>query len=1365
MDASKKRVGSLVLQARTFDKRDVEAWNGRWEGATWSMDASTAPFARVWMGQNETRLQAEALGNHRGTNRSAELFLAVAKACQRENVEIVGKVDCCCHEEEGGAVLRLLGDVYLPSRCWENAHHWSATGAAATLFLHLRENNGSKKATVVEETGEEVLEPWDAEQKMADGNLHLEKVASDEGEMLDPFSLTACFKTLPSKFQLIDIRNDTFVMEPADKELARHQLGINCLPTSTLAGIIACLDAQDLAALGQTCKYFKSAVKEAVPYLKLALFPHQRIAVQWMLKRETGDPARLIQHPHWRELPLQEQNLYLDTVNGGMEVESCPRVPDFRGGLFCDEPGLGKTITGIALVLKTLGTMAVPPAGAQVTEVTTYEGRQGAYYTVKNTSRKRARSLLGSHGGANVNGMGSPIKRVHKSVVRYMKQQSQHFSKKEENGIASGDKGSESIRSDLGSVPDVWVGCDACSKWRRIPEAALQIKDNESWFCTMSPDAERNTCAAPQEPYDHVSFVKADGFLPRDFTDGGNELSIDQMAAVHDENVTFFKGVLIEYKDFFTKQHSDTSLAPILWWILKTKDLDLQLSQATGIVVSKDYRFPQDYGKFLRKLGLEKVPAKVQSDMAGQVRGNNGNGRKSSASLAGGSSPAKGQVNPHRWRQPPTLGSVKLDLQAVQKAIEIMRKDSRDAASGDHRFYLSAATLIIVPSTLIAHWEQQIARHTKTGILQVYVLGSIKDTPPVHELAWHYDVVITTMSRLSLEWMRRKESALAQIHWLRIIIDEGHMLGSSLSITNKLQMACALRADRRWIMTGTPTPNSVSSGVANLQPLLAFLHCEPYGSQMKVWNEAILRPLEQKSIAGLFRLRNLLSRIMIRATKSEIKTLPQLKTSVKKISFTKGHARSYNELVAVILRNLLLADWNDPDHIESLLSPKNSKWAREMLENVRMSCCIAGNCELEATEADIRETLILLADRNGYERVEDHVLIPPFLADDHALKKVENGLRHGGHCGKCEEWARLLLVTPCAHLLCLECIAGSKTNCTMPNCGKAYKMQSETDKRRLKDNPLPKWPVPVELIEWQTAFAQQGAGDISSVSGGQWRPNWRSTHSSKIAYLVERLEALGIQKRLGSVGCNMSQPVPPQGFLFRTPDPVHQPCKIIIFSQFWMHLQLIESRLSAHGYQYCFLSNSQPLLERYQNINRFEKDPHIAILLMDSVGSVGLDLSFVEHVFLMEPVADQSLEEQIVSRAHRMGAKKTVHVETLVMKGTVEEHILELKASKKAMKAEDKAHISKNEKDEEGRAQVCGMLTKLHTISLLRDYDLKGNQVDPSSPGAGDQEVEKIAEPIMPFVSSSPAVPWHIVAEDRQQRRAVRFADDSPAIR
>lgn len=63
-----------------------------------------------------------------------------------------------------------------------------------------------------------------------------------------------------------------------------------------------------------------------------------------------------------------------------------------------------------------------------------------------------------------------------------------------------------------------------------------------------------------------------------------------------------------------------------------------------------------------------------------------------------------------------------------------------------------------------------------------------------------------------------------------------------------------------------------------------------------------------------------------------------------------------------------------------------------------------------------------------------------------------------------------------------------------------------------------------------------------------------------------------------------------------------------------------------------------------------QHDGGVGVLLVDETGSVGLDLSFVSWVFLMEPLGDASLQAQVTARAHRMGASQAVHVETLVMK-------------------------------------------------------------------------------------------------------------------
>ena len=72
-----------------------------------------------------------------------------------------------------------------------------------------------------------------------------------------------------------------------------------------------------------------------------------------------------------------------------------------------------------------------------------------------------------------------------------------------------------------------------------------------------------------------------------------------------------------------------------------------------------------------------------------------------------------------------------------------------------------------------------------------------------------------------------------------MILDEGHLLGAGLAMTNKLQTARALHAERRWVMTGTPTPNKPTAHVAHLQPLLDFLRQQPYGTQRKLWEVRI----------------------------------------------------------------------------------------------------------------------------------------------------------------------------------------------------------------------------------------------------------------------------------------------------------------------------------------------------------------------------------------------------------------------------------------------------------------------------------------------------------------------------------------------
>lgn len=151
------------------------------------------------------------------------------------------------------------------------------------------------------------------------------------------------------------------------------------------------------------------------------------------------------------------------------------------------------------------------------------------------------------------------------------------------------------------------------------------------------------------------------------------------------------------------------------------------------------------------------------------------------------------------------------------------------------------------------------------------------------------------------------------MHWLRIVLDEGHAIGT-LAMTNRLQMAANLRAERRWVMTGTPAPSTSGGGggveVSYMQPLLAFLHDEALGgSSAGGWQAAVARPMAARADEGRWRLAAALRRCMIRASKDAMLAMPRLRRRAELLSFSPTHAASYNSFVDIVRFNLLTSDW------------------------------------------------------------------------------------------------------------------------------------------------------------------------------------------------------------------------------------------------------------------------------------------------------------------------------------------------------------------------------------------------------------------------------------------------------------------------
>ncbi|PIN04982.1 hypothetical protein CDL12_22477 [Handroanthus impetiginosus] len=713
----------------------------------------------------------------------------------------------------------------------------------------------------------------------------------------------------------------------------------------------------------------------------------------------------------------------------------------------------------------------------------------------------------------------------------------------------------------------------------------------------MNSDPLYQSCNAPEESWDSKeSITYLPGFRAKG-SSGGQE-----------ENVTFFTSVL---KEHYTLINSETKEA--LTWLAKLSPNKLAEMETTGLVSPIvgtslfDSRVSRDYHKIFQAFGLMK---RVE----------------------------KGAM---RWYYPRNLLNLTFDLESLRIAL----CEPLDSL----RFYLSSATLVVVPSNLVDHWKTQIERHVRPGQLRVYIWGDQKKKPSAHILAWDYDVVITTFNRLSAEWGPRKRSVIMQVHWLRVMLDEGHTLGSSLTLTNKLQMAVSLTATNRWLLTGTPTPNTPNSQLSYLQPMLKFLKEEIYGQNQKSWESGILRLFEAEMEEGKSRLLQLLKRCMISARKTDLKAIPPCIKRVTFVDFSEEHAKSYNELVETVRRNILMADWNDSSHVESLLNRKQWKFRATTIKNLRLSCCVAGHIRVTDAGEDIQDTMDILAENGVDPMSQEYALIKYYLL-------------YGGNCMRCKEWCRLPVITPCRHLLCLDCVALDSERCTFPGCGNSYEMQSPEELAR-PENPNPKWPVPKDLIELQPSYKQD-----------DWNPDWQSTSSSKVTYLVRQLKKLQETNRMIGFPCENMEVMSnelnfssnkiyldvPLKYCRKSMNKWSQISleKVIVFSQFLEHIHIIEQQLTIAGIQFAGMYSPMHSSNKMKSLANFQHDPNCMALLMDGSAALGLDLSFVTHVYLMEPIWDRSMEEQVISRAHRMGAARPIHVETLAMNGTIEEQML-----------------------------------------------------------------------------------------------------------
>lgn len=125
--------------------------------------------------------------------------------------------------------------------------------------------------------------------------------------------------------------------------------------------------------------------------------------------------------------------------------------------------------------------------------------------------------------------------------------------------------------------------------------------------------------------------------------------------------------------------------------------------------------------------------------------------------------------------------------------------------------------------------------------------------------------------------------------------------------------------------------------------------------------------------------------------------------------------------------------------------------------------------------------------------------------------------------------------------------------------------------------------------------------------------------------------------------------------------------RALVFSQFTSLLAIVREALDARGVRYLYLDGSTPAAKRDEAVRAFQGGEGDLFLISLKAGGTGLNLTGADYVIHLDPWWNPAVMDQATDRTHRIGQTRAVTVYRIVSTGTIEEKILTLHASKRAL--------------------------------------------------------------------------------------------------
>lgn len=754
-----------------------------------------------------------------------------------------------------------------------------------------------------------------------------------------------------------------------------------------------------------------------------------------------------------------------------------------------------------------------------------------------------------------------------------------------------------------------------------------------------------------------------------------------------------------------------------------------------------------------------------------------------------------------------SMGSYQIPKPASNRRIQ-------PAVTKWEKINLCPVTLILLPPNLFHQWRKEVSLHLEEDALKVLYMESVEAKMPSTSELISYDVIIMSQRCFEQEFSKENyRSPLQELHFLRVIADEGHAFASSTGWKNKATEALQnLRVERRWVVSGTPaagllgvevnlaaneTPQGQPAGSEDIKKfsLACLRKASPLGQEQKdllklgslvtdflslspwvnsrnddfaSWNNYIM---PRKSGCRKRCLRPVLESLVVRHQIEDVEAdirLPPLYNQVVYLQPSWHDKLSINLFVLSLTSNIVTSE---RDNLDYIFHHRNRAQLNTLISNLRQS----GFYWTGFSPYDVGNTLRWSID---YLTKSTN---PNWSGNTEDRKLLISAVNMGRLAKESASWKAFAVLSEIGIYVenfpenaydSWSLVNGSKDDPLLAGATQLIEAQRFVDKRLYDPSPSSGLAsLGRSLMEeaWQRLDGKARESNINrGADQGESPRKKQRIRRSKCGGAAEHAPGtstvassdmdsqLARAKITGTASAKFS-------YLLDRIIALHQEEKIIIFYEGDQIAFYIAQGLDLLKVQYRIYTSTLSQAQRNEYIATFNHQEWCRVFLMNvHLAAHGLHLAVASRVFFVNPIWQPNVEAQAIKRAHRIGQTRPVYVETLVLKDTLEN---QMHQRRKQMTTEEHQTAKKSLLDDPNMFEVIQAMKPIR-ITLAELDDVQNHMARLETPqqlfGRGGVASGAPGNPVSaPVVTNGTDTPQK-AKQGRKRKVAFLTTDESP---